>query len=362
MFYTCSPAAPAHEAHAHPKPRRVRGLTVDIHCHVQSKEAQALIAPHFAIEKEPSLYYATPQTRDINRQQMADIADQITNASRRIADMDRLGIDIQAISPAPPQYFYWAEPDVGRETARLINDNLAAIAAAHPDRFVAMGALPMQVPELAVAELRRCVKELGMRGIELGTNVNGEELASPRFAPVFAAAEELGILIFLHPMGFTEGRRLSAHYFNNVIGNPLDSTVAIAHLIFEGVLDRHPDLKICIAHGGGYVPMYSGRYDHVWQARADGHVHLKRRPSEAIRQLYFDTVVFEPDQLEYLVRRYGADHVLLGSDYPYDMAEPDPVGFIDRTPKLTAKDRARIKGLNAAELLGIDVKAWRRKR
>jgi aminocarboxymuconate-semialdehyde decarboxylase len=219
-----------------------------------------------------------------------------------------------------------------------------------------MGTVPLQHTEFAVAEMRRCVNSLGMRGIEICTSVNGEELAQPRLEPFFAAAEELGILLFLHPSGFSEGRRLAKHYFNNVIGNPLDSTVAIGHLVFEGVLDRYPGLKVCVAHGGGYIPPYAGRMDHAYAARADCRERLKRKPSDVIKTLYFDTMVFEPDQLEFLVGKYGSDHVLLGTDYPYDMGESDPVGLVNRTPNLTAQDRARIRGLNAARLLGIEVK------
>jgi aminocarboxymuconate-semialdehyde decarboxylase len=359
-FYSCAPAPiaakTARQVH-HSTARKGRGLTVDIHCHVISKKAEALVAPHFSIEKEPSIHFAAPSSREVNRKMMVDIDERITQAERRLVDMDRMGIDIQAISTGPPQFFYWTPPDLGRETSRIINDNLADIVARHPDRFVAMGTVPLQHTESAVVEMRRCVKSLGMRGIEIATNVNGEELADPRLAPFFAAAEGLGILLFLHPSGFTEGRRLSKHYFNNVIGNPLDSTVAIGHLVFEGVLDRHPGLKICVAHGGGYVPIYAGRMDHAHKARTDCREHIKRKPSAAIRTLYFDTMVFEPDQLEFLVRKYGSDHILLGTDYPYDMGEADPVGLIGRTPRLTAADRTRIQGLNAARLLGIPVPA-----
>jgi aminocarboxymuconate-semialdehyde decarboxylase len=357
MFYSCSPsrASPARLAHRSTA-RRVRGLTVDIHCHVICKKAEALVAPHFSPEKEPSLHYAAPLSREINRKMMVDIDAQITQAERRIVDMDRMGVDIQAISTGPPQFYYWTQPELGRETSRIVNDNLADIVARHSNRFVAMGTVPLQHTEFAVAEMRRCVNSLGMRGIEICTSVNGEELAQPRLEPFFAAAEELGILLFLHPSGFSEGRRLAKHYFNNVIGNPLDSTVAIGHLVFEGVLDRYPGLKVCVAHGGGYVPPYAGRMDHAYAARADCRERLKRKPSDVIKTLYFDTMVFEPDQLEFLVGKYGSDHVLLGTDYPYDMGESDPVGLVNRTPNLTAQDRARIRGLNAARLLGIEVK------
>ena len=354
MMYQCAAAAASGRRVAVKKAGRKRQrIAIDIHCHVLTPEAETLTLPHFTLDKAPAAFFATAQTREINRRQAIDRHEHLTSVTRRLADMDRLGIDIQAISPAPPQYYYWTEPELGRQTARLINDRLAEVVAGHPDRFVALGTVPLQQTELAVAELERCVRELGFRGIEIGGNVAGEELATERLRPFFAKAQELGILLFLHPLGYTEGKRLSEHYFNNVIGNPLDSTVAVGHLIFGGVLERYPRLKICVAHGGGYLPAYAGRMDHAHAARGDCRVHIRKKPSSYLRKLYFDTVVFDPAQLENLVRLYGADHILLGSDYPYDMAEDDPVGFVQSVKKLKAAERQAILRGNAAKLLKI---------
>ena len=334
--------------------RGKRGLfTVDIHCHVLSRRAQALAEPHFTQDREPTLVFATDQTRNINQQQSVNVAERMTVVEKRLTDMDAAGIDVQALSPAPTQYYYWLDAELGREASRMVNDDVATMAKAQPRRFVAMGTVPLQDTRLAVEEMRRCVRDLGMRGIEINSNVCGEELASPRLAPFFAAAEELGVLLFLHPLGFSQGERLSKHYFNNVIGNPLESTIAVSHLIFDGVFERHPQLCMCVAHGGGYLPGYFGRMDHANAARDDCRVNISRPPSEYLRRLYFDTVVFDPEQLAYMVRRFGADHLLLGTDYPYDMAEADPVNFVLSAPGLTAEDHARICGGNAARLLGI---------
>jgi aminocarboxymuconate-semialdehyde decarboxylase len=196
------------------------------------------------------------------------------------------------------------------------------------------------------------VRSLGLKGFELGTNVAGADLDDPRFAPVFAAAEELGALIFLHPMGFTHGERLTQHYLNNVIGNPLETTIAVSHLIFGGVLDRHPGLKICLAHGGGYLAAYSGRMDHAYRERSDCR-GCRRMPSEYLRDLHYDTVVFDRDQLEYLVARYGPDRILLGSDHPFDMGDPDPVGIVAALRNLDPDDLSKILGGNAARLLSL---------
>jgi aminocarboxymuconate-semialdehyde decarboxylase len=363
MFFTCAPASPGAGRPKIRAPRRRRKtLTVDIHCHYISKRADEIAAPHFSIEKEPTLAFATDLTRKINQAQKAAVAAKMTDAQIRLAAMDAQGIDVQAISPAPTQYFYWLSPELGRATCRLINDELAGFAAAHPDRFVAMGTVPLQDVRLAVAEMERCVRDLDMRGIEISSHVNGEELASGRLDPFFARAEELDVLLFLHPLGFTEGRRLAKHYFNNVIGNPLESTIALGHLIFEGTLERYRGLKICIAHGGGYLPTYIGRMDHAHAARDDCRVCIARKPSDYLRQIYVDTVMFDPDQLRYVAQKLGPEHVLLGTDYPYDMAESDPIRFIDATAGLDARARADIKGMNAARLLKLDLAGARHPR
>ena len=231
-----------------------------------------------------------------------------------------------------------------------MNDGIAAAVAQHPDRFIGMGSVPMQNVEMAVAEMQRCVRALDLRGIEISSNVGGRDYDEPEFRAFFAAAEELGVLLFLHPLGFTHAERMGKYYFNNLIGNPIESTLAMGHLIFGGVLDRYPALKICVAHGGGYMPGYWGRMDHGWRARADCSEHCRHPPSTYLRKLWLDTLVFDQEQLESLVRTHGADRLCLGSDYPFDMAEPDPVGFHAR---LDDADQARILGLNAAELLGL---------
>ena len=358
MLYTCHPAAPlamrAPTKKARGRSGGRRHFTIDIHCHVLTPEAERLAQPGFRADYEPMVRHATDATREVNREQQERIRDKLVSVEARLKAMDKLGIDMQAISPAPPQYYYWTPPELGRETSRLINNRIAEIVAAHPDRFVGIGTVPLQAPEFAVPELERMAKDLNLRGVEICTNVNGAELSEPRFRPFFAKAEELGLLVFMHPNGFTEGRRLSEHYFINIIGNPLDSTVAVSHLIFGGVLDAHPRLKICVAHGGGYLPAYAGRIDHGHGARPDARSVIKKKPTSYLKKLYFDTIVFTHEQLEHLAGVWGSDHLLLGSDYPFDMAEPDPVGFVTGA-KLSPADKAAILGTNAAKLLKVRV-------
>jgi len=338
-----------------PIPVSARGehLVVDIHCHLAVAKAEAQIReaiPGFAFQ----MPFSSADSNAVTGALFAKIGPTLNGVEQRLIDMDRLGVDVQAISPSPGQYFYFTEPGLGRDLARTINDGIAAAAASHPDRLVGMGTVPLQNTELAIAEMKRCVGELGMRGIEISSNVNGRDLADPAFRPFFAAAEELGILLFLHPLGFTQSDRLTEHYLNNIVGNPLESTIALSHLIFGGVLDAHPGLKLCVAHGGGYLPGYWGRMDHAYRAREDCRRHIGREPSSYLRNVWLDTLVFDQDQLDSLIHTHDPDKLCLGTDYPFDMSEPDPLGFHAR---LTGDARAKILGLNAAQLLGLDVTA-----
>jgi aminocarboxymuconate-semialdehyde decarboxylase len=260
----------------------------------------------------------------------------------------------------PRQIYYGADPDLGLATARTLNDDIAEMCGRYPDRFTGLGTVPLQAPELALAELDRLHRSLGFRGIEIMTHVAGADLSEERFRPIFARCEELGLVIFMHPDGFTEARRFREHYFANVIGNPLDSTVAVHHLIFGGVLENYPGLKIVVAHGGGYLPAYSGRIDHAASARPDCCEHLKEMPTTYLKRLYFDALVYTHHQLHYLVEEYGADHILMGTDYPADMGETDPIGFIESANRLDDAARRAIFGENAARLLGIEAPKARR--
>jgi len=355
MMHSCIPATKAASARRTVRDRKGRGLRVDLHCHYFNASVHEKVAHLDPGRQDPLVKFANALTRETNARQGRERADMLSSIDRRLKDMDRMGIDIQAVSPSPNQTYYWAEPGFGLELARGVNDRLAAIVAEHPDRFVALGTVPLQSVELALAELDRCVSELGMRGVEINPNVAGAELTDPKLGleKFFARAEELGIVVFMHPIGFTQGERLMDHYFNNVIGNPLDTTVAASHLIFDGVMDRHPRLKIVLPHGGGYLAHYWARMDHAHRARPDCRTVIRKAPSSYLAKMYFDTITFDPRMLRHLVDRYGAEHVVLGTDYPYDMMETDPVGLIGKVPRLTRAERDLIEGGNAARLLKI---------
>jgi aminocarboxymuconate-semialdehyde decarboxylase len=327
--------------------------TIDMHCHVHIHEADELLKDWLAPQNEPMLRFASALTRATNREQMLSLRPKLTSVSARLEDMDRLGIDIQVISPSPFQFCYWAPPEAGLAAARVVNDAIAAIVASSPDRFVGLGTVPLQAPDLAVAELDRLIKDLGMRGVEIAGSVGDHELSHERYRPFFSRAQELDALLFMHPNGYTEGGRLADHYLINIVGNPLEATVALSHLIFDGVLEDLPSLKLCVAHGGGFLPAYAGRMDHAHRVRPDCRRRIHAIPSSYLKRLYFDTVVFNPTQLEVLIREYGADHVVLGSDYPYDMAESDPVGFVRGLKSLTDAEVGAVLGGNAARLLNL---------
>lgn len=328
---------------------------VDVHCHYLNPEVNKKTAHLNAAQYDPTVIYANDLTNATNVSQMRDRAPKLMGIDVRIQDMDRMGVDIQAVSPAPYHYFYFTEPALGAELAREVNEGIANVVSLHPDRFVGIGSVPLQNAELAVKELEYCVKKLGLKGVEINTNVNGLNLTDPNLGleKFFAKANELGIVIFMHPLGFTQGERLSNHYFNNVIGNPLETTVAVSHLIFDGVVARNPKIKFIAAHGGGFIAHYWARMDHAWRARPDTRTVIKKKPSSYLEKFYFDSITFDPRMLKQLIDRYGADHVLLGTDYPYDMGEDDPRGLIAGVPKLSAVDRRLIEGGNAMKLFKI---------
>jgi aminocarboxymuconate-semialdehyde decarboxylase len=268
--------------------------------------------------------------------------------------MDEMGVDTQLICPAPPQIYYYLPVDVGVQAARALNDGIAEYVGEHSDRLVALGGVPMQDGNEAAKELERCVKQHKFKGVEILTNVNGKELSDPAFAPFWKKAEELDALVLIHPTGFTQPQRFGRFYFNNVIGNPLDTTVALHYLLFDGVFERHPKLRVLAVHGGGFLGAYSGRIDHAWGARSDAHGNLPNPPTTYLhRNVYFDTVVFTPHQLEALVKTFGADRIVMGTDYPFDMLEYDPIGHVNSVASFDDSTRAALAGGNAKKLLGL---------
>ncbi|MBV9565980.1 MAG: amidohydrolase family protein [Bradyrhizobium sp.] len=335
--------------------RRPESSTVDIHAHIVVPQAAALAQPHIDPSRVPLGYFADEPTREINAQQEKDVREVMTTIDRRLSDLDRMGIDIQVVAPAPGQCYYSVDPRIAESAHRLANEGVAEFCSRQPDRFVGLGVVTLQEPEVAVGELDYVMGTLELKGVEILTNVDGQELSDPKFRPFFAKAEQLGAFIMMHPNGFTHGQRLTHHYLSNVLGNPLDTALALHNLIFSGTLARFPELKLMAVHGGGYLPSYSGRIDHAWGARQDSHADLPLPPTTYLRQVYLDTVVFSYHQLAYLIDLFGPDRILMGTDYPFDMAEYNPIGHVAGARGMDERTLAKIAGGNAARILGLDL-------
>ena len=270
-------------------------------------------------------------------------------AEARLMDMDESGIDKQVIFSHVAQYCYWASPEDGARMARIGNDHLAEFVGRKPERFIGMGMVPLQDTQAAIGELERMTRALGFRAVAVNTHVDGMELGDPKLSPFWAKAEQLGIPVFIHPSGFKHPR-FTKHLMWNGVGQPIEEAIAMSSLIYEGVLDRFPKLKVGIAHGGGFLPYYAGRVDRNFRNRPHETPNIRKEPSQYMRQFFYDTVVYNPDMLEFLVRKVGPERIVLGADYP--VGEDNAVAFV-REAKISAKARRMILGENAARLLGI---------
>lgn len=275
------------------------------------------------------------------------------DVARRLADMDATGVDVEALSVVPFTFGYHLDPALALAFAQVQNEAIAELARQHPRRFVGLATLPLQDPEAAARELRRAMRDLGLRGAAIGTNVAGRNLDWPDLEPLWAAAQELGAFLFVHPERVAAAERLRDYYLINLLGNPIDTSIAIASLVFGGVLERFPGLTLCFAHGGGFVPYQRGRLEHGWRLRAEPKRRLAGSPGPLLDRLYFDTILHSTPALEYLVRTAGPDHVLLGSDYPFDMGPESPVGEVERLAALGPAERQQMLGATAARLLGL---------
>jgi predicted TIM-barrel fold metal-dependent hydrolase len=323
------------------RPARSTRPVIDAHGHLLVPEANALADGHPGEAADAAAERASFTEASIaaNQAQIRRVWPQLTDAGRRLADLDAIGVDAQIVGPMP-MHRYWAEPELAVKLTTVINEAVAAHCAQGQGRLHGLGTLPLQHPAIAVRELERAVVELGLKGVSVSTNVDGRELADPLFDPVWAAADDLGAVVFIHPWGCSLGPRLGAHFLGNTFGQPAETALALSHLIFGGALDRHPGLRLLAAHGGGFLPTYIGRSDHAWAERPDAH-GCAQPPSAYLRRIWYDALVYSPQALRHLVEVVGSDKVMLGTDYPFDMGVTDPV------------ERAAAAGLPAADLTAI---------
>jgi aminocarboxymuconate-semialdehyde decarboxylase len=307
-----------------------RERVIDIHAHYFPKTYIALLA------KEGK----HPNSND----------PKFTDLKVRLADMDKKGVTLQALSLTTPMV-YWGDGNHSLGLAKAWNDAAVEAHKTYPSRFVVLVTLPMQFPDLAIAELDRTSKLPGVRGVYMGTNIAGKDLDDPLFAPLFARVAQLGLPVFLHPNTPLGGARFKDYYLSNLMGNPIDGTTAAAHLIFGGVLDRHPNMTVCLPHSGGALLALIGRWDRGWHVRPEDK-HLPKAPSEYLHRFVYDTVSHSKAYTEYMIQQVGADHIVVGSDYCFDMGVDEPVKFVDELD-LPAAQRNLILNTNAAQLLKV---------
>jgi len=332
-----------------------RAFTVDLHGHMLVPAVERLVADRPEKRAEAAMMLQTMGAASVEhnaRVMGPNAGPKLTNLDTRLADLERMRIDVQVVSPAPTQYYYWADRDLGRELVRTQNESIAESCARHPKRLRGLGNVALQHPDLAVEQLEHALLRLGLVGVEVSTSVNGLELADEKLEPFWARAESLGAIVFVHPMGTSLGERLNRFYLQNLIGNPAETAIALSYLIFAGTLDRHPGVKIVAAHGGGYLPAYVSRSDHGHAVRPEAQ-SIRHRPSEYLKRIYFDSLVYEPAALRRLVDVVGASQVVVGTDYPFDMGHYDVHGLVSAAPGLTAEERDAILGGNASRLLNL---------
>jgi aminocarboxymuconate-semialdehyde decarboxylase len=329
---------------ARPKGPTPKPVVIDVHAHIVVPEvvefasSASLFAKSVGTGSRPGGIYEFAYVR-------------MTDPALRLKEMDEMGIDIQVISPSIlQQCTYFADPEQALEIERMGNDRVAAAVAQHPDRLVGLGSVPLQDATLAAQELERCVRELKLKGVIIGSLVNGIELGDARLRPFWAKAEALGATVFIHPAGSPDPR-MQPHRLLITLGQPLEEAFCMLSLIYEGIMDAYPKLKILIAHGGGFVPFYAGRFDNAY--RNGNNRNLKGDISSYLPRFYYDSVIFNPDMLEYLATKVPTSHLMLATDYPF--AEKHPVEYVRSAKRISKKDQDAILGANAAKMMGIAI-------
>jgi aminocarboxymuconate-semialdehyde decarboxylase len=337
------------------KPIRRRSTSnpiIDFHAHIVVPEVRLFSQGHVVNTSAARDSGAPPDIRAATKKWVEEVEFRISDHRERLRIMDTMGVDIQVLTPSlVHQYTYWADPAISLAMEQLTNNRIAETVAIAPNRFIGLGGVPLQAPDLAIRELERCMGELGFKGVEISSHAEGMELGDSDLRPFWEAVVRLDALVYLHPAGVAS-KRYARHQIWNSIGQPLEEALAMISLIYDGVMDDYPGLKICIAHGGGYLPFYAGRVDHNYRDKPFTLTRMTKVPSDYMREnFWYDTCLYNVDMLENLVRKVGASRIVLGSDYP--VGENDPVGFVRSAKSLSRSEQSAILGGNGARLLGF---------
>ncbi len=328
---------------------------IDIHTHVALPEVLALTKKVKLKGREPGKQHWVPKSSlKGHAQQSLYPAATLSKPKARLKDMDRMGIDMQVISMNLPTPSYWANGENGQKIARQCNDSIAEFVAAYPERYIGIGAVPLQDQNRTAKEMDY-LSAIGLKGVTIPSHIRAKDLGISKFRKFWAKAEELDMPVYIHPRGFTHDERLHEYFLWNSIGQPLEEALAMSSIIYEGILDDFPKLKIIIAHGGGYLPYYAGRTDKAYESRPETRKNITRPPSDYLRRFFYDTVVFDPDVLGLLIKKAGDKQIMMGTDYPRGEVEENPIGFINKSKNLSRQSKDRIMGLNAAKLFKVKV-------
>ena len=335
-----------------------RFFKIDLHTHILPKTWPDL-ADRYGYEGFIHLHHHEPERAQM---MLGDTCFRVIESNcwspqRRLEECDAAGIDVQVLSTVPVMFSYWARPEDTLDLSRILNDHVADVVRRYPHRFVGLGTLPMQDANLAISELERCTQQLGLAGVQIGSHVNGWNLDRPELFPIFEAAADLGAAVFVHPWEMLGAERMNKYWLKWLVGMPAETTLAVCSLIFGGVLERLPRLRVAFAHGGGAFPFTLGRIEHGFQVRPDlVAVDNARRPHEYLGRLYFDSLVHDARALRYLIDLVGVNRIALGTDYPFPLGELQPGQLIETTPGLTDEDRRRLLAGSALEFLDrVDV-------
>jgi aminocarboxymuconate-semialdehyde decarboxylase len=338
-------------------PRTALNHCIDMHCHIFVPSIERLVggrAEKQAEATELARGLGSASTEYNAKIMLPKAVAKLTDFAIRFDDMRRMGVDVQVLSPSPNQYYYWAEPELAAQLVREQNEAIADACEKSPRSLRGLGNVALQHPSLAEEQLKYAVRQLGLKGVEISTSINGVDLGDPTLQGFWKVAHELECIVFIHPFGTSLGARLNRYYLGNIIGQPIETTIALSDLIFSATLDRFPSVKLLAAHGGGYLPAYVGRSNHGYQVRPEAKL-CRHAPEEYLRKMWFDSLVFNTQELRALIAQVGVSQVVIGTDYPFDMGSYTPRDLIAGLEGLSEEDRVAILARNALHLLGEGV-------